>query len=122
MYMYEAMDLGYRVDLVSDQIRAGHVPAGLLPIVSGLDTIVDQYYSKGCTTEQIMAWAPAALEAVSSAVSSGVSPIGAVYSASGTTADGQTVTLTTGPGPLGSPTIVNCLGSNLTLFIGVLGK
>ena len=95
------------------------VPAGLLPIVQSLDSIVDDYYSKGCTTEQIMVWAPAALEAMSSGSSN---PIGALYSASGTTADGQTVTLVSGPGGPGTPTIVNCLGSNLTLFLGVLSK
>ena len=96
------------------------VPSGLVPIVSGLDSIVDEYYNKGCTTEQILVWAPAALEALSDTTST--NPIGALYSASGTTADGQTVTLAQGPGAPGTPTILNCLGANLTLFLGVLGK
>jgi hypothetical protein len=105
--------------LLNTALATEIVPAGLLPIVQSLDSIVDDYYSKGCTTEQIMVWAPAALEAMSSGSSN---PIGALYSASGTTADGQTVTLVSGPGGPGTPTIVNCLGSNLTLFLGVLSK
>ncbi|UPR00642.1 hypothetical protein HOP50_05g39570 [Chloropicon primus] len=80
-----------------------------------LPKLVDDYYNAGCTTEQILAFAPVMLEAFGLPASEQTNTI---FQKNGTTPSGETVRFTT---PFnGGPSILQCLAPNLATLTTVL--
>jgi len=98
--------------LVNTVLATQIVPPALLQIVENFDEIVDQYYSNGCTTEQLMAFLPAVIDSLASGDPVGIQTI---YGAVGTTRSGESVSFSSGPP--GNPPIVACTANSLGYFL-----
>ena len=94
--------------LLNTVLAAQIVPDNLLQVVENFDTIVNNYYNGNCTTEQLMAVAPAVIDNIDSGVP--LSPQ-TLTGAVGTTRSGESVS---------GMTILPCLGSSLMYLTGFL--
>jgi len=85
-------------------------------VASQLPKLVDDYYNTGCTTEQLLAYAPVLLEAL------GLPPAqqtAALFQKTGTSQAGEEVGFTT-PSNNGGPSILQCLTPNLAVLTTVI--
>ena len=76
--------------LLNTALAAQIVPDNLLQVVENFDTIVNNYYNGNCTTEQLMAVAPAVIDNIESGETLGTQTL---MSAVGTTRSGESVSV-----------------------------
>jgi len=101
--------------LVNTALATEIVPAPFLLIVTGLDTIVNNYNNAGCTTEQLMVFAPAVIDKIAAGEPLGL-PL--IYGTTATSPSGESVSFTSGPP--GLPPILACATSSIPLFLSLL--